>query len=140
MSGEAASVAERRLTRQRSAVARAVAGMPGAFTVDELVRAASSLEPGIGTATVYRAVAALVRDGELEPVGERDGRVLYARCSAAHHHHHLVCTGCGSTVEATCPLSDGGMLEAAEREGFAVTGHELRVYGLCRACRGGEVA
>jgi Fur family ferric uptake transcriptional regulator len=127
----------RRTSAQREAIASAAERLDRAFTVEEL---AEATEPGsggrrTGIATVYRAVGAMVASGHLEPVGERDGRMLYARCDADGHHHHLVCTGCGSVAKAPCPL-DAAALASAADSGFIVTHHEVSIYGLCPACLG----
>ncbi len=124
---------EGRVTARRRAIARAADAMPGAFTVDELSSAVRESAPGTGTATVYRAVAAMEAAGTLERVGARDGSALYVRCHADAHHHHLVCTGCGSVAHAECPLGEESV-RALAGTGFTVTGHEITLYGLCPAC------
>lgn len=126
-----------RVSAQRSAIADAVLRMPGAFTVDGLVHAVRQREPGIGVATVYRAVAAMEASGFLEAVGSRDAKALYAHCPHAHHHHHLICTCCGTTVECACPVDDA-FRDTADASGFTLTTHEVTLYGLCRACRAEE--
>ena len=122
-----------RVSAQRAAIARAADAMPGAFTVSELAGALRARGDSAGTATVYRAVAAMAAAGHLERVGDRDGWTLYVRCDAAGHHHHLVCTGCGSIAETPCPL-DPASLDAAAAAGFVVTRHEVAIYGLCADC------
>jgi Fur family transcriptional regulator, ferric uptake regulator len=124
-----------RTSAQRLAIARAADAATRAFTVDDLAASAHEADPAIGTATVYRAVAAMAREGFVQPTGVRDGRALYVRCSDAGHHHHLVCTGCGAVAEAPCPL-DASVLEAAGRGGFEITSHEVTLYGLCATCSG----
>jgi len=52
------------------------------------------------------------------------------------HHHHLHCSNCGRTYD----LPHNTMLEtmidsAAVKEGFSPRGHQLEIYGLCKACR-----
>jgi Fur family ferric uptake transcriptional regulator len=117
----------------RECVAETAASMDGAFTVDELAAAVRDRRPATGTATVYRAVAALEESGWLERVGDRRGTALFARCHAPDHHHHLVCTGCGATVATECPLDDR-LSRSAGEAGFRVTSHEVRLYGLCADC------
>src|SRR5450759_3839773 len=124
-----------RTSAQRLAIARAADAATRAFTVDDLAASAHEADPAIGTATVYRAVAAMAREGFVQPTGVRDGRALYVRCSDAGHHHHLVCTGCGAVAEAPCPL-DASVLEAAGRGGFEITSHQVTLYGLCATCSG----
>lgn len=121
-----------RASAPRTVIANAAAAMAGAFTVEDLQSAAREQDASIGTATVYRAVAAMVETGFLEGVGERDGATLYARCNASGHHHHLVCTCCGAIAEAPCPLEV--YVPALAKRGFVVTDHEVRLYGLCPQC------
>lgn len=123
-----------RVTERRRAVALAADGFGGAFTVEDLVSAARDRSPGIGVATVYRAVAAMESAGSLERVGSRDGSALYVRCTAEGHHHHLVCTACGRVAHTACPLADGMGRDGTVRDGFVVTSHEITLYGLCARC------
>jgi Fur family ferric uptake transcriptional regulator len=124
-----------RPSAQRLAAARAAEGASGAFTVGELAALAREDDPGASTATVYRCVAAMAAAGYLSRVGERGGAALWARCDATGHHHHLVCTSCGATAYAACPV-DEKALAAAAPGGFTLTSHDVRLYGLCAACIG----
>lgn len=128
-----------RLSAQRALIAEVVASMPGAFTAEELHDAVARTAPGIGLATIYRALAAMDAAGSVATVGERGGSALIARCGRHDHHHHLVCTACGSVVGVDCPLG-AQTLASAESAGHLVTRHEITLYGLCAACRavGGE--
>ena len=120
------------MTERRRSVAAAVDELDRAFTVEDLVDAVRTRSPGIGIATVYRAVAAMEDAGALERVGSREGSALYVRCSAAEHHHHLVCTACGAVAHTPCPL--GAPPSDASHEGFVVTSHQITLYGLCATC------
>ncbi len=122
-----------RSSARRLAIARAAEAAETAFTVDQLARSCETGGPSPGAATVYRAVAAMLRQGFLEQVGERDGAALYVRCGADGHHHHVVCTECGAVGHAPCPL-DEEALAAATASGFTVTSHEVAVYGRCGDC------
>lgn len=122
-----------RTSAQRLALARAADGASGAFRVDALAEAARRVDPGIGSATAYRAVGAMVATGFLEQVGADGASALYARCDAQGHHHHLVCTRCGAVAGAPCPVGDAAGAHAAAR-GFTVTHHEVTLYGLCSEC------
>jgi Fur family ferric uptake transcriptional regulator len=119
-----------RSTAQRRLIADAVPDR--AFTVAELARAVTALDPAIGLATVYRSVAAMERSGWLSRVGESKGTVLYARCHQSDHHHHAICTACGMVEHTPCPVVDPPGVSAPP--GFRVTSHELTLYGLCDAC------
>jgi Fur family ferric uptake transcriptional regulator len=119
-----------RSTPQRRCIAAAVPDR--AFTVGELAESVSRLDPAIGLATVYRAVAAMERSGWLTRVGEADGSALYARCTEGGHHHHAICTECGRVAHTPCPVASEA--SAAAPSGFRVTSHDLTLYGVCETC------
>lgn len=123
-----------RVSRQRRLIAEAVQSMPGAFTAEELHAAVRREAPGIGLATVYRAITAMQRSGALSCVGHRNSSALLALCDRHDHHHHLVCTSCASVIGVECPLGEEA-LQAAAQAGHVVTSHEITLYGLCAACR-----
>jgi Fur family ferric uptake transcriptional regulator len=120
-----------RLSAQRETIARAARDLAGAFSADELFAEVRKEAPGIGLATVYRAVAAMESAGFLEAVGLRGSATLYVHCSQSGHHHHVVCTGCGAVAEAECSVN----VSAESAEGFAITSHALTLYGLCPRCQ-----
>lgn len=123
-----------RMSAQRTAIAGVVETMRGAFTAEELHRAVTDKEPGIGLATIYRAITAMQSAGSLVPVGERDGSALLALCARHDHHHHLVCTECDAVMGVDCPIDDA-MMRSAARDGHLVTSHQVVLYGLCTDCR-----
>ena len=126
-----------RVSPQRRAIVDAVRSLPGAFTIDELAETTRGHDGSAGTATVYRAVAALEATGYLEQVGKRGESALYARCTRGEHHHHVVCEGCGRVETTACPVvrlapdTRGGV---ADPSGFVITRHEVTLYGYCPQC------
>lgn len=122
-----------RTSAQRLTIARAADTCSGrAFSVDELASRVRAEDPGIGLATVYRAVAAMEATGFIEQLGTRDGATLYARCPSGGHHHHMLCTSCSAVADVDCPVPAVPADPAAA--GFRVTGHRLVLYGVCPTC------
>ena len=118
-----------RLTPGRRRVIETILAVHGLFSIVDIVR----LAPGIGRATVFRAVRLLVELRLVCRVRLEDGNVRY-RLSASDHHHHLVCTGCGSVEDfPDCDL-DGLSKSVAVRTKYQIQGHRLELYGLCPAC------
>ena len=126
-----AAFGTRRVSAQRLAIVGVVDGGMGAFSAGDLIAEVRRAAPGVGPATVYRALAAMEESGFIEKVGTRDGAALYARCRHEGHHHHVVCTSCGAVADATCPIDVGAMSVGD----FAISGHSLVLYGLCGGCR-----
>lgn len=125
-----------RVSAQRIAIARVVERMRGAFTAEDLYCAVTASHPGIGLATVYRAIAAMQSAGALVPVGQRDGSVLLALCERHDHHHHLVCTECGTVIPVDCPIHESAACATSD-QGYLVTSHQVVLYGICAGCRQG---
>lgn len=127
-----AAYGAQRTSRQRLAIASAADSLDRAFSAYDLRAAVRRDHPGIGLATIYRAVTAMEASGFIEAVGSREGAAVYARCRVDGHHHHLVCTGCGTVSDTACSLPLDPLVEDP---GFKVTGHSFTLYGLCLSCQ-----
>ena len=91
-----------RPTRQRLAVAEALASFGDFRAAQEIHELLGRRGETVGLATVYRTLQRLADAGEVDMLRSEDGEAVYRRCSEAHHHH-LVCRGCGATVEVEGP-------------------------------------
>lgn len=131
---EALARAGHRLTGPRRTVAELVARRDGHFTAADLEADARHADPGIGRATIFRALDLFTTLGLVERVDLPAGDHAYVTCEAVHHHH-AICTRCGRATDvADLGLSD--VLNAiGERSGFRVTAHRLEIFGLCDACQ-----
>lgn len=96
----------------------------------EILEAADRSAPGIGLATVYRALKWLIQSGDVVTV-ELPGDTPRYELAHQHHHHHFSCRACGRVFEVDgCP---GDLARLAPR-GFAVEAHEVVLYGRCAEC------
>ncbi|HEX5561794.1 MAG TPA: Fur family transcriptional regulator [Nocardioidaceae bacterium] len=124
----------RRASRQRSAVSRFLAEQETFRTAQEIYASLREEGTGIGLATVYRALQAMVDDGEVDVLRTAEGEAAYRRCSTGHHHH-LVCRGCGRTVEVEDEPVERWAAKVAAAHGFSDVEHEVEVFGTCADCR-----
>ncbi|MGZ4456459.1 MAG: Fur family transcriptional regulator, partial [Nocardioides sp.] len=85
-----------RPTRQRIAVAEAMASFDDFRSAQEIHDLLGRRGTTVGLATVYRTLQRLAEAGEVDMLRSEDGEAIYRRCSDAHHHH-LVCRSCGAT-------------------------------------------
>jgi Fe2+ or Zn2+ uptake regulation protein len=122
-----------RITRPRRAVAELVAVRDGHFTAADLVADAGKRYPGIGRATVFRALDLFASLGLVERVDLPGGEHAYVACDAVHHHH-AICTGCGRSSDVDDGALGAVLGEIGHRSGFRVTAHRLEVFGLCAEC------
>ncbi|MCU1589649.1 MAG: Fur family transcriptional regulator [Frankiales bacterium] len=123
------------MTRQRTAVSRALASSEGFQSAQALHDAMRHAGDSVGLTTVYRHLQALADAGEVDVLRTDDGEAVYRRCQAEDHHHHLVCRVCGTTVEVTGPAVETWAEQVAKKHGFRDVSHTVEVFGTCRACR-----
>ena len=134
-----AAVAERlraageRVTAQRLAVAEALAGAGRPQSADELWRRLRLRRSGVGRATIFRTLEALVGAGVARRFETESHASTYAACQPGHHHH-LVCTACGA-VEEIGESYISPLAERVERgTGFVVDEARIDLYGRCGGC------
>jgi Fur family ferric uptake transcriptional regulator len=121
-----------RATRQNTAIRQAIAAAGRPLSPTEVLEAAREQVAGLGLATVYRNLKALV-DSHVVQVVTLPGET--ARYEIAHrgHHHHFRCDGCQKVFDVhECP----GDLSGLAPPGFQVERHEITLYGRCSHCRG----
>jgi len=122
-----------RVTPQRMLVAETLGAAGRQVTAQELWERVRRRLPGVGRATVFRTLEALVNVGAARRL-ELDGHVsTYVAC-APRHHHHLSCTWCGRVEE----VEEGYVRQLIERlagdRGFLVDDARLDFYGRCARC------
>ncbi len=119
-----------RNTRQRGAIRRALQRADRPLSPGEVLAEARTEVGGLGIATVYRNIRALVDEGWLTPV-ELPGEVPRYELHGKPHHHHFHCRRCDRVYEVEgCP----GTLQGLVPSGFALDGHEVVLYGTCAEC------
>lgn len=123
-----------RMTRQRSAVADALADVEEFRSAQQLHELLRDRGDGIGLATVYRTLQSLADSGQVDVLRTAEGEALYRRCSRREHHHHLICRVCGATVEIDGPTVESWAAQVGASHGFRDIEHTMELYGTCRAC------
>lgn len=119
-----------RRTKQRDAILATFDAAHGPLNAQEILKAASRKSAGLGLATVYRHVKALVESGALIEVHIPGEPPRYEPAGRGHHHHFL-CTRCGRLFEVEgCP----GDLSHLAPKGFTLERHDITLVGLCDVC------
>lgn len=119
-----------RKTKQRDAVRAVFEDAQRPLSVDELVDAASRRVKGLGVATVYRAVGALLSEEWIEAVEIPGEPTRYERTNKGHHHH-FQCEKCDRTFDVAGCVENVRKLAPPR---FRVREHSVTLYGLCAAC------
>ena len=105
------------------------------LTVEEIYDLAKEESPEVGLATIQ----VLLELHVIEKVTFDDGFARYElngeETGSGHRHHHAICTQCGKVYSLETDLLDTLEKQVFESLGFEVTDHEVKLYGLCSACR-----
>ncbi len=122
-------------SRKREMVLEAVRQSALHPTADMVYRQVRKQDPSISLATVYRNLNQLVENHVIRRIavpGDSD-HFDYSMM----YHEHMVCTKCGRVVDVwpEQPLTE----KLRELSDAAVTGYDLVLYGVCRACMEQEV-
>lgn len=126
-----------RSTRQRAAIADALAGTEDFCSAQELHEILKARGESIGLTTVYRNLQALSQAGQIDVLWDGSGETRYRHCSSGHHHH-LVCRECGTTVEVQAEPVERWAAKIAAQHGFTDINHTVEVFGRCGDCRVAE--
>ena len=119
-----------RNTRQKKAIREVITEATNPLTAQDIEVRANQLVPGIGIATVYRALKRFQEEGFVTVV-EISGESPRYELSDKGHHHHFVCSACGQVYDLE---GCSGNVEALAPEGFQVDKHEITLFGLCSGC------
>ena len=104
------------------------AGRP--LSPQEILEATQEEIPGLGLATVYRNVKAMVESRWLVAV-ELPGVPDRYEIADQGHHHHFHCRHCDRVFDVEgCP----GNLDTLIPKDFSLETHEIVLYGRCADC------
>jgi Fur family transcriptional regulator, ferric uptake regulator len=123
-----------RSTRQRAAVAAALAEVEEFRSAQELHDMLRHRGDSVGLTTVYRTLQSLADAGEVDVLRTDEGEAVYRRCHSDDHHHHLVCRRCGKAVEVEGPAVERWAESVATEHGFEDVGHTVEIFGTCADC------
>ena len=123
--------AKPRRTKQKEAIRKAFeqAGRP--LSPEEALAASQTHVGAVSLATIYRNISTLVAERWLAPV-EVPGEPARYEIFGKGHHHHFHCRHCGRIYDLPGCSLPGDTPELPS--GFALSGHELFLYGTCAQC------
>lgn len=127
-----------RYSKQRNLVLNILRENPVHPTAEWVFEKAKEEMPGIGVATVYRNLNALVEAGEIDRIPGIDGVDRFdGNCMP---HYHMKCNGCGMLFDLE-PESDAALsrMEAVIKETFPMEAVDIKLNtmllkGICKQC------
>jgi Fur family ferric uptake transcriptional regulator len=121
-----------RKTKQRDALRDVFERAERPLSIAELLERASRQVDGLGVATVYRTVSALLDESWIEAVEIAGEAARYERTDKAHHHH-FQCEKCDRVFDIAGCMDNLRKLVPPK---FRIRTHDVTLYGLCASCAG----
>lgn len=118
-----------KLTEQRRVIARVLSDAEDHPDVDQLYRRATSIDPRISIATVYRTVRLFEEANILTRHEFGDGRARYEEMPS-EHHDHLIDVRSGKVVEFHDAELEQLQENIARRLGYRLVDHRLELFGV----------
>lgn len=123
-----------RLTPQRRAICRLLAGTDSHPTAQEIFEQLKPDYPSLSLATVYNTLEALVNLGVVYALGSAgDGRVHYD--ADTQPHVNLACVSCHRVVDLPSDYIHALDREVSVHSGYRLLGARVMYYGLCPDCQ-----
>lgn len=126
----------RRMTRQRAAVAQALADRADFVSAQELHALMSDAGVPVGLTTVYRTLQVLERTGGADVVRDDVGERRYRHRPEAEHRHYLICRHCRRNQPLDTEVVERWVADVVRATGFDEVAHTLELTGVCGGCRG----
>jgi len=124
-----------RRTTQRDLILEIFLRTEDHLSSEDLYWLVQKQDPTVGHTTVYRTLKLLTEAGLAREVRFGDGKTYYEHHYNHEHHDHLICTECGKIIEFFSPEIEEMQDKMAEKYGFRLTNHSLRMWGICEDCQ-----
>ena len=118
-----------KLTEQRKIIARVMSEANDHPDVDELYKRASTIDPKISIATVYRTVKLFEEAGILTKHDFKGGKARYESMIESHHDH-LIDVKTGEIIEFVDEEIEELQKKIADKYGYKLVDHKLELYGI----------
>ena len=124
-----------KLTSQRRRILKRVFQIHHHFTAEDLYEQFQRGGDRISRATIYRTLSLLLEGGFLDCLDFGQDRKYYEHVLGHHRHDHLVCLACEKVREFVDPRIEALERELADKFGFQIRSHSLRIFGYCAECK-----
>ncbi|MYN14011.1 transcriptional repressor [Pusillimonas sp. TS35] len=124
----------KRLTPIRRKVLEILLAQRRSVKAYELLDMIRAVQPGAAPPTVYRALDFLVEEGLVHRLDAINAWTACLDAAGTPHDLLVVCTRCGAVAELSDPSLNRQLAERVAAAGFALSGHETELRGLCAQC------
>jgi Fur family ferric uptake transcriptional regulator len=122
-------------TKHRNSILEIIEKSDQPISAEQIYLTLKEKNTSINLSSVYRILDSLVaKEIVIKASILGEAKALF-ELNRLEHKHHLICSGCKKMF-----LVDGCPMDEYEKQlrnklGFAVTGHKLEIYGICKECK-----
>jgi Fur family peroxide stress response transcriptional regulator len=128
---------EYRLTPQRIALLRLLAGSEGHPSASHLYGQLHAQFPTTSLGTIYKTLNLLKDLDEVLELGFGNDDHRYDG-NRPYPHPHLFCVRCRKIIDSEVSITQDLVQQVAQQSGYQIISHRLDFYGVCPDCRDGE--
>jgi Fur family transcriptional regulator, ferric uptake regulator len=122
-------------TGHRNSILKTIEKSPQPLTADSIYLSLINAGELINLSSVYRILNTLAEKRLVIKSSVTGENKAVFELNIFEHRHHFVCTRCKQIISVDgCPLEDYEKV-LRDKMGFAVQGHKLEIYGICKDCR-----
>ncbi len=104
------------------------------MSAEEVYKSLADAGEDVGLATVYRVLTQFEAAGLVSRHNFEGGNAVF-ELNQGQHHDHILCVRCGKVDEFVDETIEARQRDIAQRMGYAMTDHNLYIYGICADCR-----
>ena len=121
-------------THQQQAILHSIETQSGCFTAAGLLSALRQQGQSVGTATLYRQLEKLEKQGVIHRILTDEGACWQCCTQTEHDCFLLKCERCGRIEHVDCVRLQPLYRHLETEHGFHINPHKTMLYGLCRSC------
>ena len=123
-------------TKQRELILKVIYNNRGHFRPEDIYNLIKGSYPDVklGIATVYRTLT-LLEEGNIVTSISFGVHGKKYEFGLGEHHDHLVCMECGAIEEFLDDTIEKQQELIAQAHNFKMTGHIMKITGICEACQ-----
>ncbi len=104
------------------------------MSAEDVYKALADSGEDVGLATVYRVLTQFESAGLVTRHNFEGGNAIF-ELNHGQHHDHILCVRCGRVDEFVDETIESRQRDIATRMGYAMTDHNLYIYGICSDCQ-----
>lgn len=126
-------------TKQRGVILDFLRQASTHTTAKDILSHLKSQNIKISSATVYRTLEKLEKEGVVRKMALGDGLSAcyqYTEGASCQGHFHLKCIECGELIHLSCQFLDEMEKHILGEHGFTISSGKTVIYGRCEKCSG----